>query len=144
MKAIILPNGLTRKTTNCLTKAGIVIEKKAIAKALKTGTIYPYYWPASYGLKTHLELCRWAGIDANTQLSPASEWLGISYPNNGLSYRANRCLRRGGIPATKKAVCHALQTGALCPGKCPGSYGKQTHMELCKWVGLKDKSKLPF
>jgi len=52
MKTIILPNGLTRKTTNCLTKAGIVIEQKAIAKALKTGTIYPYYWPASYGLKT--------------------------------------------------------------------------------------------
>jgi hypothetical protein len=41
------------------------------------------------------------GLDASTQLSPASEWAGIPYPNNGLSYRANRCLRRGGIPATK-------------------------------------------
>lgn len=32
MKPISFPSGLTRRTANCLTKAGIPIEKKAIIK----------------------------------------------------------------------------------------------------------------
>lgn len=66
MKPIKLPNGLTRKTANCLTKAGIPIEKKAIIKALKNGTLYPHRNPRNYGKYTHREICRWAGIDEST------------------------------------------------------------------------------
>jgi hypothetical protein len=39
------------------------------------------------------------------------------FVENGLSYRANGLLQRAGIPAEKPAVRHALQTGALVPGK---------------------------
>ena len=56
---------------------------------------------------------------------------------NGLSYRANHCLHRAGIPAEKQAVREAIQTGALSPGKAPVNYGAQTHTELCRWAGLK-------
>ena len=72
MKSIILSNGLTRKTTNCLTKAGIPIEKKAIIDALKNGTLYPYRNPRHYGKYTHREVCRWAGVDESTSLPPPS------------------------------------------------------------------------
>jgi hypothetical protein len=72
MKPIILPNGLTRKTANCLTKAGIPIEKKAIIEALKNGTLYPYRNPRNYGKYTHREVCRWVGVDASTLLPPPS------------------------------------------------------------------------
>jgi hypothetical protein len=72
MKSIILPNGLTRRTANCLTKAGIPIEKEAIIKALKNGTLYPYRNLRNYGKYTHREVCRWAGVDASTLLSPPS------------------------------------------------------------------------
>jgi hypothetical protein len=66
MKPISFPSGLTRKTANCLTKAGIPIEKKAIIKALKNGTLYPHRNPRNYGKYTHREVCRWAGIDEST------------------------------------------------------------------------------
>jgi hypothetical protein len=66
MKASILPNGLTRKTTNCLTKAGIPIEREFIIKALKDGTLYPHRNPRNYGKYTHREICRWAGIVRTT------------------------------------------------------------------------------
>lgn len=72
MKSIILPNGLTRRTTTCLTKAGIPIEKEAIIKALKDGTLYPYRNPRNYGKCTHREVCRWAGVDASTLPPPSS------------------------------------------------------------------------
>ncbi|HZI32328.1 MAG TPA: hypothetical protein VFF11_08290 [Candidatus Binatia bacterium] len=75
MKSIILSNGLTRRTTNCLTKAGIPIEKKAIIKALQNGTLYPHLSPRNYGKYTHREVCRWAGISkstlANTPVRPS-------------------------------------------------------------------------
>lgn len=29
-----------------------------------------------------------------------------------------------------------METSALCPGKRPYTYGKQTQAELCRWVGL--------
>ncbi|MGD0349094.1 MAG: hypothetical protein ABSB84_02100 [Verrucomicrobiota bacterium] len=66
MKAHILPNGLTRKTTGCLTKAGIPIEKETIIKLLQNGTLYPYRNPRNYGKYTHREVCRWAGVDEST------------------------------------------------------------------------------
>jgi hypothetical protein len=66
--------------------------------------------------------------------NPAREC--VSFPDNGLPDRANTVLRRAGIPAEQLAVKQALETGALFPGKRPYSYGKQTHAELCRWVGL--------
>ena len=53
---------LSRKTINCLTKAGIPIEKSEIIKALKNGTLYPHRYPRNYGKYTHREVCRWAGL----------------------------------------------------------------------------------
>jgi hypothetical protein len=72
VKPIILPSGLTRRTTNCLTKAGFPIEKKAILEALKNGTLYPHLNPRHYGKYTHREVCRWAGVDASTLRTPPS------------------------------------------------------------------------
>jgi hypothetical protein len=66
MKFLILPNGLTRRTANCLTKAGIPIEKATIIKALQDGTLYPHLNPRNYGKYTHWEVCRWARIDKST------------------------------------------------------------------------------
>jgi hypothetical protein len=88
----------------CLSNAGIPMNKKAIVRALKTGRLYPFRWPPNYGKSTHAELCHWAGIDARILSHPASHGDGSPYPDNGLSYRANRCLSRSGIPATKEAV----------------------------------------
>jgi hypothetical protein len=63
MKSRLLPNGLSRRTNRCLVNAGIPIDKKSIIRALKTGKLYPFRWPANYGKYTHAEVCRWAGID---------------------------------------------------------------------------------
>jgi len=130
MKSRPLPNGLSRRTNRCLVNAGIAINKKAIVRALKTGQLYPFHWSPNYGKYTHVEVCHWAGIDAKTLSPPASSNDATPYPDNGLSYRANRCLSRSGIPATKEAVCNALRItmlngrqhrrcvscGAVCPG----------------------------
>jgi hypothetical protein len=66
MKSPKLEIGLTTRTVNCLTKAGIPIEKKAILDALKNGTLFPHRNPRNYGKYTHREVCRWAGIDEST------------------------------------------------------------------------------
>jgi len=63
MKSIILPNGLTRRTADCLTRVGVPVNKKAVIKALKAGTLYPNCIPRHYGPVTHMEVCRWVGID---------------------------------------------------------------------------------
>jgi len=63
MKSIILPSGLSRRTVNCLTKAGFPIEKTALIKALSNGTLSPHRNPSNYGKITHREVCRWVGID---------------------------------------------------------------------------------
>ena len=60
--------------------------------------------------------------------------------DNGLSYRANHCLHRAGIPGGKEAVRKAIQTGLLCPGKNPANYGHHRHAELCRWA---DPTSLP-
>jgi hypothetical protein len=140
MKSRLLANGLSRRTNRCLTTAGVPIDKAFIIRALKTGKIYPNTWPPNYGKLTHFELCKWAGVDGkNTPYIPRSEREGNPYLDNGLSYRANRCLLRSAIPITKKAVRHALQTGILSPGKRPSNYGKQTHAELCRWASVDPK-----
>ena len=77
----------------------------------------------------------WAGVD------PASvpyERLTILKPfrANGLSYRTNHFLKYAGIPATKAAVLKSLKNGNLTPTKRPIGYGKMTHAELCRWVGV--------
>jgi len=57
-------------------------------------------------------------------------------PGNGLSARANRCLATAGVPIEKEAVLHAIKTGVLYPYFRPTLYGKKTHQEVCRWVGL--------
>ena len=59
-----------------------------------------------------------------------------SYRANGLSYRANHILKYAGIPATKAVVLESLKNGSLTPTKRPIGYGKMTHAELCRWVGV--------
>ena len=65
MKSVQLANGLTRRTANCLTKAGFPIDRVAIVTALLDGTLYPHRNPRLYGRTTHREVCRWVGIDSN-------------------------------------------------------------------------------
>ena len=136
MKSRLLPNGLSRRTSRCLLNAGIPIDREMIRHALKTGKLYPFFWPPNYGKYTHAEVCLWAGIDAETLSCRPSQDEVTPYPANGLSYRANRCLARFAIPATKRAVRHALRTGVLVPGQRPSNYGPQTHAELCRWAGV--------
>jgi len=73
MKALKSQNGLTRKTVNCLIKAGIPIEKNAILKALKSGKLYPHRIPRNYGKYTHREICRWVGIESEYRGKTASQ-----------------------------------------------------------------------
>jgi hypothetical protein len=63
MKPIILPNGLTKRTADCIAKARVPVNKKAVIKALKDGTLYLNCIPRHYGPDTHKEVCRWVGID---------------------------------------------------------------------------------
>jgi hypothetical protein len=63
MKSIILPNGLTLRTANCLARIGVPVNKKAVLKAIKDGTLYPHCIPRHYGIATHKEICRWAGVE---------------------------------------------------------------------------------
>ena len=41
-----------------------------------------------------------------------------------------------GITATEAAVLKSLKNGSLTPTKRPIGYGKMTHAELCRWVGV--------
>ena len=134
MKSKHPTNGLSARANRCLAAAGIPAEKEAVLQALRTGALYPYFRPTLYGTKTHGEVCRWAGVDKSfvTPMPPPSTRPPVVL--NGLSARANHCLFRAGIPADKEAVRHALETGALVPGKLPFNYGKQTDAELRRWV----------
>jgi hypothetical protein len=127
---------LSRRTRNCLVAAGIPLDKQAILHALKTGALYPFFRPTLYGKKTHQEICRWVGVDESFVSSNVAQDTRPPVVSNGLSARANHCLFRAGIPVEKEAVRHALQTKALVPGKRPINYGRQTHAELCRWVGV--------
>jgi hypothetical protein len=71
MKSIILPNGLTLRTANCIARAGVPVNKKEVIKALKNGTLYPHCIPRHYGIETHRQVCVWAGVDPSSLL-PAS------------------------------------------------------------------------
>lgn len=55
---------------------------------------------------------------------------------NGLSVRANRCLSTAGVPAEKEAVIEAIKAGVLYPFFRPTLYGKKTHQEICRWIGV--------
>jgi hypothetical protein len=135
-------NGLSARANRCLSSAGIPAEKEAVLHALKTGALYPYFRPALYGKKTHQEVCRWAGLDESFVSPTIPKNTTPLAIDNGLSYRANRLLARGGIQAEKPTVLGALQTGALRNGICPVNHGKQTHAELCRWAGV-DEHDLP-
>jgi hypothetical protein len=139
MQSKLLANGLSRRTNRCLATAGIAIEKEAIINALKTGKFYPSCWPPTYGKITHREVCRWAGIDPESvPFTWAGKW--PPYIENGLSYRANNCLREAGISPQKDAVIKALNNGDLLPCKHPAGYGKTAHAEICRWAGIDPKA----
>jgi hypothetical protein len=138
MKSRILPNGLSKRTNRCLTNAGLTIDKQSIIHALQAGKLYPSCWPPTYGKLTHREVCHWVGVDPESvPFTWADKW--PPYIENGLSYRANNCLRDAGVLATKKAVTRALNNGDLLLRKRPSGYGKVTHAEICRWAGV-DKS----
>jgi len=63
MKSIMLANGLTKRNADCLAKVGVPVNKKAVAQALKNGTLFVNCIPRHYGPQTHLEICEWAGVD---------------------------------------------------------------------------------
>jgi hypothetical protein len=71
MKSIMLPNGLTKRNADCLVRAGVAVNKKAVAKALQDGTLHVHCIPRHYGPRTHREVCAWAGVDPDS-LSPES------------------------------------------------------------------------
>ena len=128
------PNGLSNRLNHLLAKAGFTVEKQAIAIALRAGKFYPQCYPPTYGLYAHRELCEWAGVDPATVPRPSSYF--EIYRDNGLSYRTNHILKYARIPATKAAVLKSLKNGDLTPTKRPLGYGKVTHAELCRWVGV--------
>lgn len=128
------PNGLSNRLNHLLTKAGFTVEMQAIASALRAGKLYPHCYPPTYGIYAHRDLCQWAGVDPATVPRPSSYF--EIYQDNGLSYRTNNILKYAGIPATKAAVLESLKNGSLTPTKRPVGYGKMTHAELCRWVGV--------
>jgi hypothetical protein len=128
------PNGLSNRLNHLLAKAGFSVEKQAIASALRAGKLYPHCYPPTYGVYAHRDLCEWAGVDPATVLKKGSYF--ETYRANGLSYRANHILKYAGIPATKEAILESLKNGSLTPTKRPIGYGKMTHAELCRWVGV--------
>ena len=128
------PNGLSNRLNHLLAKAGFTVEKQAIASALRAGKLYPHCYPPTYGIYAHRDLCEWAGVDPAI-LAWSNSYF-ETYRANGLSYRANHILKYAGIPATKAAVLESLKNGNLTPTKRPIGYGKMTHVELCRWVGV--------
>lgn len=132
-----MPNRLPKRIIQLLTKAGFSVEKESIVRALRTGKLYPHCWPPNYGKYAHRDVCHWAGVDPGTLPSEWPDRHVSLYPKDGLSYRAHNVLRYAGIPATKESVLHALKAGQLLPYKRPSGYGKVTHTEVCRWVGVK-------
>ena len=128
------PNGLSNRLNRLLTLSGFTVEKNAIAIALRTGKLYPGFLPRNYGRYAHRDVCRWAGVDPASLPYPSHNY--ERFPDNGLSYRTNNFLKFTGIPATKAAVLESLRNGSLTPTKRPVGYGKMTHAELCRWVGV--------
>lgn len=56
-------NGLSARSSRCLSTAGIPGEKLAVMQALQTGALRPGKRPANYGTQTHAELRCWADVD---------------------------------------------------------------------------------
>ena len=140
------PNGLSNRLNRLLTMAGFTVEKNAIANALRAGKLYPHCYPPTYGVYAHRELCEWAGVDPATVPMKGSYF--ETCRANGLSYRANHILKYAGISATKAAVLKSLKNGDLTPTKRPLGYGKMTHAELCRWIGVtphlfRNRKKMP-
>ena len=136
MKSKPADSGLPKRIISLLTKAGIPVGKEAVIHALKTGKLYVYHWPANYGKYTHRDVCEWAGVDPAILPQTWPDDDSAIFPDIGLSYRAWRLLKRAGIPTTKLDVLKSLYHGDLLPRKRPGGYGRFTHAELCRWVGI--------
>ena len=128
------PNGLSNRLNRLLKLSGFTIEKNAIASALRADKLYPGFLPRNYGRYAHRDLCRWAGVDPASLTYPSHHY--ERFPDNGLSYRTNNFLKSAGIRATKAAVLKSLKNGELTPTKRPLGYGKMTHAELCRWIGV--------
>lgn len=63
-------DGLSYRAHNLLRYAGIPATKASVLEALNTGQLSPGKRPCGYGKITHVELCRWAGVNSAT-LAPA-------------------------------------------------------------------------
>ena len=136
MKTTLLPNGLSVRANKCLAAAGIPANKKAVRTALRTGLLFPFVRPTLYGKKTHAEVCRWVGLKQTFRSRTIPPGTLPWAVDNGLSFRANHCLARAGLPVDKQAVRQAIESGAFVPGQRPFNYGPATHAELCRWTGL--------
>jgi hypothetical protein len=82
------------------------------------------------GKRTWTILYKWAG----KPVLRAQPMFVRGYPPNGLSSRANDCLKRFRIPVTKAAVILALNAGILSLGK--RDHNRSTYTELCRWAGV--------
>ena len=63
MNSIILPNGLKKRAADCVTRAGVPLNKKAVLKALQDGILYPHCVPRHYGINIHKDVCAWVGVE---------------------------------------------------------------------------------
>ena len=62
-------DGLSTRATNCLINFGLT-DKESVARAIKSGALYPgviINRYRSYGLKTHIEICKWLGLPDPTK-----------------------------------------------------------------------------
>ena len=110
--------------------------KKIIIRALKTGKLYPFRWPPNYGKYTHVEVCRWAGIDDKILSPPPHEVEVTPFPDIGISYRAWRVPPPFRHSHHQKGCPPRPPNWAAFAGPTPGNYGKVTHVEVCRWAGV--------
>ena len=75
-------------------------------------------------------------IDGGLPLKLTTDTMKPKPLSNGLSAKANNCLTKAGVPAEKEAVRQARLAEVLYPHRQPRGYGKITHQEVCRWVGL--------
>ena len=128
------PNGLSNRLNHLLTKPALPSRSRPSPSRCAQANFTPIsIRPPTASLRTVIFASGLALIPA-TVLRKGSYY--ETYRANGLSYRVNHILKYAGIPATKEAVLKSLKNGSLTPTKRPIGYGKMTHAELCRWVGV--------
>ena len=68
----------------------------------------------------------------DTSVKESKDRVSTALANSGYTFPMGKTI----IPATKAAVLKSLKNGDLTPTKRPLGYGKMTHAELCRWVGV--------